>query len=72
MHVTIDGTGGTLSARANQNNRDYYILDGEFDASGLITGTVAYRLDFFEREDTTNGILTGLIGSERCGWRVYW
>ncbi len=63
LNITINGTtGGTLSARANYRNTEYYILDGEFDASGLITGTIAYNLGSFDT--TANGILTGLIGQE--------
>ena len=50
--------------------RNIIILDGEFDASGLITGTIAYNLDSFN--GTANGILTGLIGQEGRDWRVYW
>ncbi|MCA8833725.1 MAG: hypothetical protein K8953_01455, partial [Proteobacteria bacterium] len=62
LNITINGTtGGTLSARANYRNTDYFILAGDFDASGLITGTVAFNYSSFDT--TANGVLTGIIGS---------
>ena len=62
LHLTFDGTGGMLEARANYRNTDYYTLAGNFDAGGLITGTVAYTTGF-EIDPTSNGILTGIIGA---------
>ena len=62
LHLTFDGTGGELTARANYRNTDYYTLAGNFDAGGVITGTVAYTTGF-EIDPTSNGILTGIIGA---------
>ncbi|MCA8834943.1 MAG: hypothetical protein K8953_07625, partial [Proteobacteria bacterium] len=53
---------GVLAARINYQNSAYYILKGTFDAGGLITGTVAFDVGDFN--DTVNGVLTGIIGSD--------
>ena len=62
LNLEFRGAGGTLSARINHQNDDYYILNGTFDAGGLITGTVAFDPDAFIT--TPNGVLTGLIGAQ--------
>ena len=62
LNLEFRGAGGTLSARINHRNDDYYILNGTFDAGGLITGTVAFDPDAFIT--TPNGVLTGLIGAQ--------
>ena len=62
LNLEFRGAGGTLSARINHQNDDYYILNGTFDAGGLITGTVAFDPEAFIT--TPNGVLTGLIGAQ--------
>ena len=62
LNLEFRGAGGSLSARINHQNDDYYILNGTFDAGGLITGTVAFDPDAFIT--TPNGVLTGLIGAQ--------
>ncbi len=80
LEVTFGGTGdnaGSIEAFVHRQSRDPYYnyyahhfhLKGDFDDSGLITGTIdAGKFTNNDREDTSGtrwaGVLTGLIGQE--------
>ncbi len=68
LDVTFDGTVGTVDAFVNLSDTAYYLLSGDFDRSGVISGTA--KLGRFNNHDgivsgrLTTFILTGLIGAE--------
>ncbi|MCA8834544.1 MAG: hypothetical protein K8953_05600, partial [Proteobacteria bacterium] len=69
LTITYETAGGTLSAFVRDTPNVYYLLDGGFDANGLIDGTVRYG-EFTNRDkntpagSTADGVLTGIIGED--------
>ncbi len=57
LNVTFNGTTGTLDAFIVRNGRSSLRIDGDFDASGVITG-------IFKNGSETAGSLTGIIGQD--------
>ena len=69
LTITYETAGGTLSAFVRNTPNFYYLLDGGFDANGLIDGTVRYGAftdnDPDNKDDVApSGLLTGLIGED--------
>ncbi len=66
-----DGSVGTVEAFINNSYNDYFLLEGDFDDNGVISGAVFYE-DFPNHDKSesdlinrrTHSILTGLIGTE--------
>ncbi len=62
-----DGTGGTLTmtdvadSQTTTFNSHYIMVGGKYDARGVISGTINYRISATR---STSGFLTGLIGAD--------
>ena len=74
LEITYGTNGGTIAAFIHELEDSYYLLAGDFDANGLITGTVNYSV-FTNGVRTANiatpsGTLTGPYRGRRRGWRV--
>ena len=69
LNITFTATGGLISAFIRELENNYYLLAGDFDANGLITGTVKYS-EFTNHDKNTpvgtavDGVLTGLISAD--------
>ncbi len=69
LKISFNADGGKVNAFVTATSGNYYYLDGDFGANGVITGTVNYG-PFTESERLTpttiqrnpNGTLAGLIG----------
>ncbi len=69
LDVTYGGGTNTIKAFVASGSTDHFLLEGNFTANGVISGTVNYGIFTITGgvESTTrptNGILTGLIGQD--------